>query len=221
MAEKLVLLNTWWSPFAARVRIALAEKGLEYESKEENIFDKSPVLLEMNHVHKKIPVLVHNGMPICESLIILEYIDQVWNHKSPLLPSHPYQRSQARFWADHVDKNMYNIERRIRMEKGEKLEAAKRELVECLKTLEGELGDKAYFAGESIGLVDVALVPFSSWFYTYETLGNFSIEIECPNIVSWSKRCMEKGSVAKSLPDPLKVYDFALEVNKRLGIIEH
>ncbi|KAI9198698.1 hypothetical protein LWI28_020787 [Acer negundo] len=98
MEDKLVLLDFWASPFAMRVRIALAEKGIKYESKEEDLFDKSPLFLEMNPVHKKVPVLIHNGKPICESLIIVEYIDEVWHDKStPLLPSDPYQRSQARF----------------------------------------------------------------------------------------------------------------------------
>ena len=85
--DKIILLDVWASMFAIRVRIALAEKGItNYESKEEDLFNhnKSPLLLEMNPVHKKIPVLIHNGKPICESLIIVEYIDEVWKGHSRL-----------------------------------------------------------------------------------------------------------------------------------------
>ena len=106
MADEIVLLSTWPSMFGTRVRVALAEKGLKYEYKEEDLWNKSPLLLMMNPVHKKIPVLIHNGKPISESMIIVEYIDEVWNHKSPLLPTDPYQRAQARFWADYVDKKV-------------------------------------------------------------------------------------------------------------------
>lgn len=62
-----------------RVRIALAEKGIEYELKEEDLVNnRSPFLLKMNPIHKKIPVLIHNGKPVCESLIAVQYIDEVW-----------------------------------------------------------------------------------------------------------------------------------------------
>ena len=111
MADEVVLLDFWPSPFGMRLRIALALKGIKYEHKEEDLTNKSPLLLQSNPVHKKIPVLIHNGKPVCESLIALQYIDEVWNHKAPLLPSDPYLRSQARFWADFVDKkvNFYNF----------------------------------------------------------------------------------------------------------------
>lgn len=110
---------------------------------------------------------------------------------------------------------IYGIGKRVWMGKGEEQEVAKREFVECLKTLEQELGDKLYFGGDNIGFVDVALVPFTSWFYTYETLGNFSIEANCPKLFAWAKRCkQDKESVANSLPDPQKIYGFAMELKR-------
>jgi glutathione S-transferase len=47
-------------------------------------------------------VLVHDGKPICESMIIVEYIDEIWPHNS-LLPADPYDRAQARFWVKYID----------------------------------------------------------------------------------------------------------------------
>ncbi|XP_042479197.1 probable glutathione S-transferase [Macadamia integrifolia] len=223
MAEEVILLDFWpsvilldfWpSLFGMRVRIALTGKGVSYEYRDENLQHKSPLLLQMNPVHKKIPVLVHNGKPICESLNIVQYVDEFWKDKSPLLPSDPYQRAQARFWADYTDKMIYNCIRGIYTGKGEEQEKAKKEFIEVLKVLEGELGEKPYFGGESFGFVDLSFVPFYSWFYAMEELGKFSIEEGCPKLVAWAQRCMEKDSVAKILPDQHKVFDFVLQLRK-------
>lgn len=106
--SNVVLLDFWPSVYAMRVKIALEEKGVSYECRQEDFQAKSSLLLEMNPIYKKIPVLIHNGKPICESLNIVEYIDETWNHKPSILPSDPYNRSQAKFWGDYIDKHVSN-----------------------------------------------------------------------------------------------------------------
>ena len=108
MADEVIFLDFWPIMFGIRVTVDLAEKGLKYEYREEDPRNKSPMLLKMNPVHKKIPVLIHNRKPICESMIIVQYIDELWNDKSPLLPSNPYQRAQVKFWAYYID-NKYIV----------------------------------------------------------------------------------------------------------------
>ncbi|KAL5977176.1 hypothetical protein ACLOJK_021518 [Asimina triloba] len=218
MADSVVLLDFWASVFGMRVRIALDEKGVEFEYKEENLADKSPLLLQSNPVHKKIPVLIHNGMPICESLIVVQYIDEVWADKSPLLPKDPLERANARFWADYIDKkaSMYPSGIGLLKSKGEAVEEAKKEFLECLKVLEGELKNKAYFGGHTFGFVDVALVPFSSWFPIYKTIGYCDVEVECPKLMEWVNRCVERESVSKHLPHPQKLYEMFESRRKEL-----
>ncbi|XP_056172774.1 probable glutathione S-transferase isoform X2 [Syzygium oleosum] len=216
MAEEVILLDFWPSPFGMRAMIALREKGVDFDlRKEDALSNKSPLLLEMNPVHMKIPVLIHIGKPVCESLVIVQYIDKTWGHGSPLLPSNPHERAHARFWAGYVDKKI-TVVRAVWTSTGEAQEAAKKEYIECLKVLEGELGDKAYFGGERFGYMDVSPILFYSWFYAFEASADFSTEEECPKLVGWAKCCMQRKSVAKSLPDHHKVYDFKLELKKKL-----
>ncbi|KAK4364009.1 hypothetical protein RND71_015367 [Anisodus tanguticus] len=210
MAEEMILLDFWPSMYGMRVRVALAEKGVKYEYKEENKDEKSLILLEMNPIYKKIPVLIHNGKPTCESINIVQYIDEVWSDKVTFLPCDPYEKYQALFWADYVEK--------LWMEKGGEQQTRKKNYIDSLRMLEEILGDKSYFGGEKIGFVDIALIGICSWFYTYEKFGEFSTEIEAPKIIAWVKRCLQRVSVSKSVAEPLKVYNFALQIRKHYGI---
>ncbi|KAL9232504.1 hypothetical protein vseg_007612 [Gypsophila vaccaria] len=218
-SDELVFLGFWPSPFSLRVKIALEEKGItNYEYREEDFSNKSSLLLEMNPVHKKIPVLVHNGKPICESLVIMEYIDEVWQHKSPiLLPSDPYERAQARFWADFNDKMFINTLRKIWRKKEGANEEDKKEFIGVLRSLEAELGDKPYFGGQTFGYLDAVLIPDYSWFYAYDKCTDTSIEVECPTLVAWAKRCMLRDSVKRCMPDHLKMYEYVQQLKKRFG----
>ncbi|XP_019093244.1 PREDICTED: glutathione S-transferase U3-like [Camelina sativa] len=109
MAEKeegVKLIGSWASPFSRRVEMALKLKGVPYDYLDENyLVVKSPLLLELNPIYKKVPVLVHNGNVLLESHLILEYIDQTWTN-NPILPENPYDRAMARFWAKFVDEQV-------------------------------------------------------------------------------------------------------------------
>jgi glutathione S-transferase len=110
--EALTLLGVWQSPYAIRARLALNLKGLAYcYAEEEDLFgDKSDLLRRFNPVHKKVPVLIHDGRPVCESQNISEYLDEVFPDCGPrLLPADPYDRAVARFWASYVDDKVTDL----------------------------------------------------------------------------------------------------------------
>ncbi|KAI3961326.1 hypothetical protein MKX01_007040 [Papaver californicum] len=158
--DEVKLFGFWASPFALRVEWALKIKGIEYEYIDEDLMNKSPMLLQYNPVHKKIPVLVHNGKPIAESLVIIEYIDETWK-QNPIFPEDPYEKAQARFWAKFADEKCQPSIFNAFLKEGEELEKAMKEARENLKSLEMGLKGK-FFGGEKIGFADVAIgwIPF-------------------------------------------------------------
>ncbi|KAI6676738.1 hypothetical protein NL676_037534, partial [Syzygium grande] len=156
MAEEVKLFETWSSPFALRVVWALHLKGIQYESVLEDLSNKSDLLLQYNPVHKKVPVLLHNGRPISESLIILEYVDETWK-QHPLLPQDPYARAMARFWAKFGDDKVVPSMWTAFISEGKKQEAALADATEHLQKLEEQLRGKKFFGGDNIGYLDIAL----------------------------------------------------------------
>jgi glutathione S-transferase len=87
-------------PFCARVRIALAEKGIPYETVEIDLGDRPAWLYELN-ASGRVPVL-ENGLVLPESAVILEYLDE--RHPDhPLLPADTSARAQARLLVFRFD----------------------------------------------------------------------------------------------------------------------
>ncbi|XP_052192257.1 glutathione transferase GST 23-like [Diospyros lotus] len=156
MAEEVKLFRTWSSPFPLRIIWAMKLKGIEYETIFEDLSNKSHLLLHYNPVYKKVPVLVHNGKPISESLVILEYIDETWKQPPLLLPEDPYERAMARFWAKFCDEKVLPPVADVLVTQGKEQEAALAQHMENMKRVEEELKGKKFFGGEAIGFADIA-----------------------------------------------------------------
>lgn len=213
----LKLLGGWFSPFVLRVKIALSIKSLVYEDIEENLNPKSQLLLQSNPVHKKIPVLLHEDKPICESRIIVEYINEVWNSGPSVLPSDAYYRAMARFWAAYIDDKLYVAMRNALSEKDEEARKAHLEEIEdSLVTMEGELQKcrregKGYFGGEEIGLVDITFGSLLCWVSAIETMNGrkMIVEEKHPCLVKWAERFESHPNVKGFIPETEKLIEFA------------
>ncbi len=91
-----------------KVRVTLCEKGLDWESVNVDLFRSEqydPRYLKLNP-KGLVPTLVHDGIPVIESTLICEYLDDTFPHPR-LIPTDPSRRARMRLWSKAVDEGLH------------------------------------------------------------------------------------------------------------------
>lgn len=106
MANDLQLHTYWRSSAAYRVRIGLNLKGLAYEQRPVHLLENggrqhAPDYAALNP-QRLVPVLMHGGRAVRQSLAILEYLDEAWPESALLLPTGARGRARVRALAQLV-----------------------------------------------------------------------------------------------------------------------
>ncbi|KAJ3690395.1 hypothetical protein LUZ61_019559 [Rhynchospora tenuis] len=221
----LKLLGLWATPFVMRVRMVLEQKGLKYENLEQDLSNKSELLLKHNPIYKKVPVLIHGGSAICESLVILQYIDENWSKTGPpLLPSTPYERAIARFWTAYIDDKLLASLKGILMAATEEAMTEKiADTYAALETLEGAFkkcsAGKGFFGGDSIGYLDIILGSLTVWIRVLENISGAKLldETKVPLLVEWEKRFLTADYVKKVLPTVERLEEYGRARRANIG----
>ncbi|KAK1563517.1 hypothetical protein Q3G72_028671 [Acer saccharum] len=146
---------------------------------------------------------------LTESLVIIEYIDETWKH-NPILPQHPYDRALARFWAKFIDEKVVPALKNSTWGKGKEREVAIGEACEHLKTLENELGDKKFFGGEDIGLVDIVANVVGIWFGVFQEFSGLELltEEKFPKLCKWIHEYVNHTAIKEDVPPRDKLIEF-------------
>ena len=100
-----VLYNAPQSTCSQRVRYALHAKGLEFEEHKLDLFSGDqlkPDYLAINP-NGVVPALVHDGTPIIDSAVILEYLEDVFPDRMPMRPVDPREIAKLRAMMRFVD----------------------------------------------------------------------------------------------------------------------
>lgn len=186
-----------------KVRIALIEKGLEFErisidlTKREQ---KNPDYLKV-HPFGQIPALDDEGFVVYDSTIINEYLEDEYPYP-PLMPSDSEGRARARMMEDfrdaHFNPYFVHIIQESRKPEGERdtqrIDNAKAEIAKAFDRIEAELQGRDYLTG-AFSLADVAFMA------NIELLDRFGIvvdPIKYKNTVGWIARLKARPSFAAS-----------------------
>jgi len=175
-------------PYCARVRIVLAEKGLEFETVVVDLDDRPAWIYEKNPLGR-VPVLEEDTFVVAESAVINEYLEDRYPEPG-LWPADPAQRALGRmlvFRFDELSRPYYAV-RRGEKGAGERLDAA-------LAELDGQLEMQPFLSGPEFGLADVAYVP-----WILRARDRMDLELTpFPALADWVTRLEQRPSIAAEL----------------------
>ena len=181
-----------------KVRIALLEKGLEFESVVIDLTkreQKAPDYLKI-HPFGQVPALDDDGFVVYDSTVINEYLEDEYPHP-PLLPSDSESRALARLMEDyrdnHVNPHFVTLIHEHRKAEEERDVALIREahgnIGSAFTVLERQLQGREYLAGP-FSLADIAFMPNIALLERFDV----PLDPDLKNVASWIERLRTRAS---------------------------
>jgi len=200
----LKLIASKTSPFARKVRIALAEKKVEYQIVESSAWEPGNPVHAYNPLGKLPVLILDDGTHLYDSRVIVEYVDLV-SPVSRLIPEPARQRIAVKKWealADGVCDAAATIviERRrpANLQSEEWIDRQQRKIDEGVGELARELGDRAWCYGESCSLADIA--TGCALGYLDLRHGELDWRDRYPNLARLAERLGKRASFADTQP---------------------
>lgn len=189
------------STYVRTVRIALAEKGLNYE-----LVPFEPNTDEMRAINPtgKVPAFKHQDFVLYETLAIVNYIEEAFEGPS-LVPDSIKNRALMNQWISYINACVFQVmiheialfRFEIRPMDEAVLNAAIPKTKDILALLEQTLSKADYLAGTSACLADHFLYPIFAFF---GMIPEASLIADYPGVAAWVSRMEEKDSVKESAP---------------------
>ena len=205
------LISATPSPYARKVRIALAEKGLPFELVTEVPWDKTTGTPKYNPL-EKLPILIlDDGSSIYESSFILQYLE--WKYpETPLLPADVDGKIAARrleVLADGVcDAFVLSFFERMRPEASQSQEwlaRQRRKIDGGVREIARLVGDNNFAVGNCFGLGDIA--AGTAMGYLAVRYPEYDWRSVHPNLARYCARLEARPSFKASIPVPQKILD--------------
>ncbi len=192
------IISSATCPFAQRTRMALIEKGIDFDLTAIDLSDKPDWFLKISP-YGKVPVLRHDGAVIFESAVINEYLEEVFPER-PLLPRGPVRRAQARIWIDFANVRFTPHVYKLMLAQEADAQAFQAErLTNALLMMEheglGKLGDGSYWLGDDISLVDLTFLPHMQRLGVLAHYRDFQTPEECVLLKGWLQLMSQRPSV--------------------------
>ena len=164
----LTLFEHPLSPYAQKVKIALREKGIEFQVQLPDLMSGHDPALANANPRLEVPALVDGDTKVFDSTVILEYLEDKWPTPA-LLPSTPAERARVRTLEELCDTYYeainwgiaeVNVFGRAEGELAAIMNArAVEQIVGINGYLDRALGTDEYFNGDAFGWGDLSVLP--------------------------------------------------------------
>jgi glutathione S-transferase len=210
MAHALKLVSFDICPYVERSRIVLLEKGLPHEMEFIQLSSKPAWFLEISPMGR-VPVLLVDGRPVFESMVINELLDEL-EPAPPLFPADPIARAEGRGWIVFANDVVMPASGAAMLAiaggaRGEGLSRPLGALRDALGKLERQLarGGGPFFLGRSFSLVDATYAPFVRRWRLAEGWGapEAALLASFPKVSAWAEALLSRRSVAAAEPPDL------------------
>ncbi len=198
----MVLYSGTTCPFSQRCRFVLFEKGMDFEIRDIDLYNKPEDIAVMNP-YGQVPILVERDLILYESNIINEYIDERFPHPQ-LMPADPIMRARTRLFLYNFEKELFvhvsTLEdRSIADEKVR--DAARNAIRDRLSQLAPLLVKNKFMLGDEFSMLDVAVAPLL-W-----RLDHYGIELpkSAAPIQKYAERLFSRPAYIEALTPSEKV----------------
>jgi glutathione S-transferase len=186
-------------PYVQRAAIVLTEKRVPFTRRDVDLAHK-PAWFHAISPLGKTPVLLVGDVPIFESAVICEYLDDTLAPR--LHPDDALQRAQHRAWMAFGSTVLDGIAAFYNAPDDTALQTRRDTLVQRFATLEAALGDGPYFDGERFSIVDAVFGPVFRYFDTFERIADFGFFDATPKLRAWQRALATRESVrSAAVPD--------------------
>jgi len=189
-------------PFSQRCRFVLFEKGMDFEIRDIDLYNKPEDIAVMNP-YGQVPILVERDLILYESNIINEYIDERFPHPQ-LMPVDPIMRARTRLFLYNFEKELFVhvavLENRAETDPA-KLETARQNIRDRLSTLAPILVKNKYMLDDEFSMLDVAIAPLL-W-----RLDHYGIELPktAASVQKYAERLFARPAYIEALTPSEKV----------------